>query len=190
MVVHILGMPVESKVTDIPLQLPPVASGDHRIFMSSFPTGVSVVTALDGQRRPHGLTCTSLASVTLDPPTLLVCLNTESGTLRAIRAVRCFAVNLLHSRAQKIAETFSRPVPDRFGGVRWRLSARVRQPWLMEDAFALAGCVVRKTCIVRDHEMVLGEVCEIEYAADVPLLYGLRGFATWVAGDVQKPTDA
>ncbi|MGH3787682.1 MAG: flavin reductase family protein [Pseudonocardiaceae bacterium] len=185
-----LGMQGESNITDMPLRLPPVTPGDHRTFMSSFPTGVSVVTALDGQYRPHGLTCTSLTSVTLDPPTLLVCLNTESGTLGAIRAVRHFAVNLLHSRARKTAEIFSRPAPDRFRQVRWRLSTRVRQPWLTEDAFALAGCVVQETRIVCDHEMVLGEVCEVEYAVDVPLLYGLRGFATWVAGDVQKRTDA
>ncbi|MFI6458779.1 flavin reductase family protein, partial [Streptosporangium amethystogenes] len=46
-----------------------------RGFMSSYFTGVTIIASIDGDERPHGLTCNSLTSVTLDPPTLLVCLD-------------------------------------------------------------------------------------------------------------------
>src|SRR5439155_979792 len=45
-----------------------------RAMMSAFPTGVAVVTTTDADGRPHGMTCSSVCSVTLEPPTLLVCL--------------------------------------------------------------------------------------------------------------------
>ena len=68
-----------------------------RALMTRFPTGVTVVTAMDGGGRPQGMTCSSLASVCLRPPTLLVCLRTLSATQRAVEATGAFAVNLLHS---------------------------------------------------------------------------------------------
>jgi len=158
--------------------------------MSSFPTGVSVVTAVDRQGRPHGMTCTSLSSVTLAPPTLLVCLNTGSGTLRAIRDSGYFAVNLLHARARQVALMFSGPVPDRFGRVPWRLSEQTRQPWLVRDAFALAGCSMRRSAVIGDHEVVLGEVCEVVHSPDVPLLYGMRRFSAWLSDEAPEPIGA
>ncbi|MGH3800621.1 MAG: flavin reductase family protein, partial [Pseudonocardiaceae bacterium] len=60
--------------------------GRFRDLMSSFPTGVSVVTALDREGHPWGATCSSLSSVTLSPPTLLVCLREQAGTLHAVLA--------------------------------------------------------------------------------------------------------
>ena len=87
----------------------------YRDFMSMFPTGVAVVTALDLYGMPHGLTCTALASVTLNPPTLLVCLHTGSGTLAAVRARGVFAVNLSHSGARGTAELFGSATTDRAG---------------------------------------------------------------------------
>lgn len=159
----------------------PVRREDYRGLMSAFPTGVAVITAVDRNGRPHGLTCTSLTSVTLDPPTLLVCLDVRSGTLAAARYRGCFAVNLLHAGGQRAAEVFSSPIPDRFSQVVWRPSARMRQPWLRGDAFALAECVVVEDSTVGDHAVLFGEVMNVEQRKDVPLLYGLRTFAGWRA---------
>lgn len=155
-----------------------VTAADHRALMSLFPTGVAIITAIDDTGEPHGMTCTSLSSVALSPPTLLVCLNQASGTLRAVRGGR-FAVNLLHARGRKAAEVFSSAVENRFSVVRWRRSEVTGMPWLAEDAHAFAGCVVRESTVVGDHEVVLGEVCEIVQARDLPLLYGMREFSVW-----------
>lgn len=166
------------------MSAPTVAAGsveldDYRGLMSAFPTGVAVITAVDHAGRPHGLTCTSLTSVTLSPPTLLVCLDLRSGTLAAIQHCGYFAVNLLRSRSRRAAELFSSRAPDRFSQVSWLPSPWTRQPWLRDDAFALAECTVVDVSVIGDHSVMFGEVVNVEQTIDVPLLYGLRRFSGW-----------
>ncbi|MBB5153126.1 flavin reductase family protein [Saccharopolyspora phatthalungensis] len=178
-------------MVDVPIQpsaptvrsLPPhpaaVAVDDYRSLMSAFPTGVAVITTVDDEGKPHGLTCTSLSSVTLAPPTLLVCLHQHSGTLGALGARGGFAVNLLHARARHVAEIFSSGVDDRFGKVAWCAAPRTGAPKLVTDAFAIAECTVTGTHMVGDHAVVLGVVVGVAHVADVPLLYGMRRFDSW-----------
>ncbi|GAA0897430.1 hypothetical protein GCM10009557_72090 [Virgisporangium ochraceum] len=149
-----------------------------RSLMSSFPSGVAVVTAVDPDGSPHGMTCTSLSSVTVDPPTLLVCLNVHSGTLAAAVAGGWFAVNLLADRARPIAELFAAPVPHRFRYVRWCPSPTAGVPWLAETV-AAAECRVSRTVTAGDHEVVFGEVEAVSCTGGDPLLYGRRQFSAW-----------
>ncbi|WP_080678073.1 flavin reductase family protein [Salinispora pacifica] len=147
-----------------------------RTFMRGYVTGVAVVTSTGADDQPHGLTCNSLASVTMDPPTLLVCLDTCSGTLAAIRERDSFMVNLLHAAARQTAEMFAAPRPDRFGAVAWRLSPRRALPWLAEDAFAAAECDVVDLRTVGDHVVVFGRVVKAAGGEGRPLLYGRRSY--------------
>jgi flavin reductase (DIM6/NTAB) family NADH-FMN oxidoreductase RutF len=156
------------------------ATQEYLDLMSGFPTGVAVVTAVDGQGGPHGLTCTSLSSVTASPPVLLTCLNIRSGTLAAVVASGAFAVNLLHAGGRDAAEAFSSAGPDRFGRTAWRPSKTLGVPVLTEDAFATAECAVERTIVAGDHVVVFGRVVRIEQADGVPLLYGRRRFSTWL----------
>jgi len=153
---------------------------EYRALMAAFPTGVAVVTAIAADGLPRGLTCTSLASVTLEPPTLLVCLNLRSGTLRAIETNGVFAVNLLHAGAQRAAEVFSTPVPDRFERVAWQPHGSAGVPRLVDDAFALAECRLIDAQQIGDHAIVLGEVASVAHTPAVPLLYGERQFSAWL----------
>src|SRR5256885_16017012 len=88
-------------------------------FMSGFPPGVSIVSAFDEEDRPLGMTCTSLCSVTLSPPTLLVCLRQGSPTLDAVLTTGTFSVNLLAHHARPTAALFGSGAPDRFDRVAW-----------------------------------------------------------------------
>lgn len=146
--------------------------------MSTFCTGVTVVTAIGGDGRPHGLTCTSLTSVTVSPPTLMVCLGERSGTLAAIRDSERFAVNLLHDGGRRAAEVFSSAAPDRFDRVPWRHGV-TGGLWLVEDAFAVAECRVVKAVAIGDHVAVFGEVAHVRQRVETPLLYGMRRFGSW-----------
>lgn len=150
----------------------------YRDLMSSFPTGVAVVTSLDAEGTPRGMTCSSLTSVTVAPPTLLVSLRRGSATLEAVTGHGGFAVNLLHSGGRRTAELFAGPEPDRFARLCWRRSPS-GLPHLADDAFAVADCRVTGLLDVHDHTLVLGEVRTIVRSAGIPLLYGLRRFTTW-----------
>jgi flavin reductase (DIM6/NTAB) family NADH-FMN oxidoreductase RutF len=156
-----------------------VPVGAYRTLMSCFPTGVAVVTTTDPDGRPKGLTCSSLSSVTLNPPTLLVCVTTTSPVLAAIQRRGSFAANLLHARGRQAASVFSSPVPDRFARIIWRPTVDFGLPWLIEDAFAIAECRLTRSVVVGDHTMVLGEVMAVRHTDDVPLLYGKRRYSAW-----------
>ncbi|HZN19459.1 MAG TPA: flavin reductase family protein [Micromonosporaceae bacterium] len=152
---------------------------DFRSFMARFPTGVAVVTTLDSAGIPRGMTCSSVCSVTLKPPTLLVCLRCGSPTLNAVLDRGLFAVNLLHERAQPVAQLFASGQPDRFDRVRWHAEPGA-VPHLVDDAHAVADCRVSHTDLVGDHMVVFGEVQQVwQQPAPEPLLYGLRQYAAW-----------
>ncbi|MFE1291249.1 flavin reductase family protein [Streptomyces sp. NPDC058751] len=164
----------------------PPAAPDFRSLMSTFPTGVAVVTTMGPTGRPWGMTCSSVTSITTDPPTLLVSLRRGSPTLTALQQCSTFAVNLLHHRGRPAAELFSSGDPDRFDRVAWRGGSGLGGPHLLDDAHAVADCRVDRTLSVGDHVVVFGEVFRIERhqpAPPRPLLYGLRQYRSWSAAD-------
>ncbi|MFC4536636.1 flavin reductase family protein [Sphaerisporangium dianthi] len=151
---------------------------DMRHLMAGFPTGVSVVTAVTGAGDPRGMTCTSLCSVALDPPTLLVCLRRGSPTLDAVVDSGALAVNLLHRQGRSTAELFGSGAPDRFDQVPW--TPAPGGPHLVEAAHTIADCTVGACQNVGDHAVVMAEVTMItKLCAPAPLLYGMRRYGSW-----------
>ncbi|CAL9674505.1 Flavin reductase (NADPH) (plasmid) [Streptomyces sp. enrichment culture] len=154
-----------------------------RDMMASFPTGVSVVTACDVGGAPRGMTCSSLCSLSVDPPTLLICLRTESPTLAAVRTSGSFAVNLLHGGAEQVAALFASGAPDRFDRVAWRPAGLTRSPALIEAAHSIAECAVDRTYPAGDHVIVVGTMHTVErLRQDSALLYGFRRYVEWSWG--------
>jgi flavin reductase (DIM6/NTAB) family NADH-FMN oxidoreductase RutF len=157
-------------LTDLPVV-------DFRALMARFPTGVAVVTTLDEHGAPRGMTVSSVCSVTLSPPTLLVCLRKGSPTLDAVLEQGRFTVNFLHGQAQTVAELFASGAPDRFDLIPWELPPDAGGPHLHEDAHSVADCRVSRTEHVGDHIVVFGEVFAVSERQDrAPLVYGLREY--------------
>ncbi|GAA1268310.1 flavin reductase [Kitasatospora nipponensis] len=160
--------------------IPVAAAADFRALMSGFPTGVSVVASYAPDGEPRGMTCSAVCSVTLEPPTLLTCLRTETRTLSAVLDSRRFTVNLLHGRARATAELFGSGAADRFGQVRWTRGPNGGGPQLVDDAHAIADCRVSAAHQVGSHTVVYGEVVRIVLLPGRgPLLYGMREYAAW-----------
>jgi flavin reductase (DIM6/NTAB) family NADH-FMN oxidoreductase RutF len=157
------------------------ATAGFRSFMAAYPAGVAIVTTIEPGGHPCGMTCTSLCSVTLRPPTILVCLRGSSPTLAAIVRRATFAVNLLHQAAEPAAALFASGAPDRFDRVRWYYSQDLGGPQLPDDAHATAHCSLSRAEPVGDHTVIFGEVFKIWQRAEPPqpLLYGQRRYAAW-----------
>lgn len=160
---------------------------DIRPFMATFPAGVGVITAREPGGPLRGMTCTSICSVALEPPTLLVCLRRDSLTLGAVLASSGFALNLLHDEARATAEIFASSVPDRFAQVAWHLPSACKGPHLVNDAHSVADCQVVHAETFGDHVIVFGEVLQIAQQREVlPLLYGLRRYIRWPGNEVAR----
>ncbi|WP_211277658.1 flavin reductase family protein [Couchioplanes caeruleus] len=150
--------------------------------MSTFPSGVAVVTTSDLDGQPWGMTCSSVCSVTLEPPTLLLCLRRGSPTLTAMLRRSTLAVNLLHTRGRATADLFASGNPHRFDLVRWSADPEAGGPHLVDDAHAIADCRISRTVSAHDHIVVFGEVLRVQHpvvADPSPLLYGLRQYSSW-----------
>ncbi|MEU3058855.1 flavin reductase family protein [Streptomyces subrutilus] len=151
-----------------------------RSLMSEFPTGVCAVTTRDPDGEPWGMTCSSVTSVSLAPPTLLVNLRAGSPTLRALLASGSFSVNFLHARARETAELFASGNPDRFALVPWEQAPGAGGPHLVRDAHTVADCEVVLTQPMGDHVTVYGGARRITRQHSLPpLLYGQRQFRSW-----------
>ncbi|MFE7116587.1 flavin reductase family protein [Streptomyces sp. NPDC057654] len=171
-----------------------ISAAQFRSLMTTFPSGVTVVTSSQEGRPPRGATCSSLSSVATEPATLLVCLKQTSHTLAAILGSAAFAVNLLHDQAEHTAALFASSVPDRFARVRWTDEPSFGGPHLVDDAHTVADCHVARTVPVGDHTVVFGEVFRVSTPtgrSSDPLLYALRSYWSMNQGEAAiRPVDA
>ena len=162
------------------------------LFLEGFPSGVSIVTALGRRSAPCGLTCSSLARITLSPPTIMVSIRTGSPTLAAAISRGRLAVNILHEQARATADLFASGDPGRFGRVDWRLPEGAAGPHLIDDAHVIADCMVVQTVEIGASCAVFAEVTRVtgQRIAE-PLLYGRHRYARWSdAAGVPPPEPA
>ena len=74
---------------------------------AKFPTGVTIVTVLDAEGSPHGMTASSFTSVSLDPPLIAICVDLRSQTLSRLRTSGFFAVNVLEASQEALSRCFA-----------------------------------------------------------------------------------
>ncbi|SFM46907.1 flavin reductase/cob(II)yrinic acid a,c-diamide reductase [Pleomorphomonas diazotrophica] len=86
--------------------LPPATGEAFRDAIARLPSGVNIVTSA-GSAGKAGFTATAVASVSDDPPTVLVCLNRKSPQNKLMRENAQFAVNLLPKDAVTLANIFA-----------------------------------------------------------------------------------
>lgn len=136
---------------------------------------MTIVTAADSGRQ-FGTTVSAVSSVSLEPPTLLVCLNRTSRTREVVDRTSRFAVNILGVGQGDLARTFATDRDDKFDGVEFE-TGRFGVP-LLRDAIAHIECTVRETATSGTHTVFFGEVQRAERFEGEPILY-YRGQVGW-----------
>jgi flavin reductase (DIM6/NTAB) family NADH-FMN oxidoreductase RutF len=150
-----------------------VAPEAFRDTLKLFASGITIVTAtLDGVR--FGMTCTSFASVSLEPPLVIVCLERDSHTLAAVSGANYFAVSILGTEQEDIARSFSRPGDKPFD--EFPNHPAPNGASLIEGAIGWLACEVVSNVVSGDHNVVVGRVEDCASAEGPPILYFNRGY--------------
>ena len=141
-----------------------------RDALGSFATGVTVVTCVDSEGQPFGLTVNSFTSVSLDPPLLLVCVAKPARCAIPLVEAERFAINVLQTGQQPASIRFSTRDEDRFGATPWS-TGETGVPLLMES-LGVFECERFAVYDGGDHHILVGRVMKASFDAGLdPLLY-------------------
>jgi flavin reductase (DIM6/NTAB) family NADH-FMN oxidoreductase RutF/DNA-binding GntR family transcriptional regulator len=132
-----------------------VTPDTFRDAIGHFASGVTVITAAHGGER-FGATASAVSSLSLDPPMLLVCLNRESATGRAVEQTGHFAVNVLAQDQGALARHFASRSADKFAGLD--VADGEHGVPLLVDALAQFECSVGEHVTGGTHSVFLAEV--------------------------------
>ena len=149
----------------------PIDKELFRRVLSNFAAGVTIVTTVDAERRPHGLTATAFTSVSLDPPLVLVCIDKKAETFAQFAPAGVFAVNFLALDQQDLSQRFAKHGGEKFNGVGWR-SGVLGTP-LIDGAIGYVECRIKHAYEGGDHIIYVGEI-ESADANDAPPLLHFR----------------
>src|SRR3954454_21307517 len=164
-----------------------LTSDEFREVISHFASGVTVITAVhDG--RPYGTTASAVTSLSLEPPMLLICMNKQSETGRAVAASRRFGVNILGANQADLAERFARKGGDKFAGVPVS-EGKWGEP-LFDEALATLECSVAEETTGGTHYVFLAEVESGSARGGAPLAYFRGKFGRLELDDELRTADA
>jgi flavin reductase (DIM6/NTAB) family NADH-FMN oxidoreductase RutF len=157
----------------------PVTHGEFFAIMSAFPTGVAIVTTLEPDGTPRGLTTNAVTSVSADPPILLVSVDRGGRTLPALVHRKRFVVNFMRDDCAELCALFASKADDKFSQAAWTPGLG-GVPILHEGAVAHAECSTLEELEVGDHVVVTGlvEAGSPPAAADVPIVYFRREYSS------------
>lgn len=148
-----------------------VDAQDFKNALAHWTTGVTVVTTLSGERH-IGITASSLTSLSLDPPQILICVARKLHTHQAIVESGAFAVNILNIEQLQWGMRFAGMIPengDRFAGIDF--TTAVTGCAILPGVLGWLDCTLRHAYDGDDHTIFVGEVQAAGSQAGGPLLY-------------------
>lgn len=146
-----------------------VTPDEFREGLSRFASGVTVVTTLDADGIPHGLTVSAFCSLSLEPPLVLICIEKGIRSHQALSSASRFVVNILSSEQLEVSSRFASPLEDRFEGVEWRPG--IEGAPVIEGTLASLECTIHSSFEGGDHTIFVGRVESVSVSDRAPLLY-------------------
>jgi flavin reductase (DIM6/NTAB) family NADH-FMN oxidoreductase RutF len=151
-----------------------------RSVIGHFATGVTVVTTAAGEEL-QGMTANAVASLSLDPVMLLVCVEKTTHTHALLERGRVFTVNVLAADQEDVSRLFAQRAEPESGslrGQRFRIGRNGGAP-ILEGALAYLDCDVAYVLDGGDHSIVVGRVVDAQVVRETrPLLFFRGGYHT------------
>lgn len=156
----------------------PVSQSRFRSVLGRLAGGVAVVTSVEPDGTPRGLTATAVCSVSLDPPLVLASLDRGSRTHTAVEASGVYAINLLASDQEALAVRFARKEAGKFRGLEVETAATGAP--VLGGAMGFLDCAVAREVPAGDHTLFVGGVEEADLRGDAgrPLIYHMGRYGT------------
>jgi len=139
-----------------------------RAFHRCFVTGITVVT-LRVDDEPRGLAVNAFASLSLDPPLVMVSISRTAQTYEAFFATDVFGVNLLAADQADVARRFAVSGGDKFAGLDWQ-SGPHGTP-MLEGSMAFLEARLENRIEAGTHVLFIGRVLEARASGKEPLIY-------------------
>jgi flavin reductase (DIM6/NTAB) family NADH-FMN oxidoreductase RutF len=137
-----------------------------RQSVSRFATGIAVVSCLDDDDLPQGMTISSFTSISLDPASVLVSLR-PGRTHQMIRRRGWYGVSVLAGDQEAWSRHFSgKPRPG--VGAEWEMKSQVP---VLRDALAWFECEVDSVLQVHDHTLFVARVIDCSHVSGSPLMF-------------------
>jgi flavin reductase (DIM6/NTAB) family NADH-FMN oxidoreductase RutF len=168
--------PIDARTNAVNRATPEGHGAAFRLAMREFASGVALVAAVHGDER-SGCTATSLCSLSLEPPSLIVCIERGSATLAVIRSAGAFGVSVVGGAHDALADRFAGRTglkgASRFAGADWT-TLTTGAP-LLADALASMDCTVEEVLERHTHAIVIGRVVAVRRHTGAPALLHWRG---------------
>lgn len=148
---------------------------DFRKTLGQFATGVTIITTIDADGAPLGVTASSFNSVSMDPPLILWSLAKDALSLPAYRDSESFIVHVLNSEQEQLSNLFARRGADKFDEVEF-MPGLGGAP-LLNDCAATFQCKTRHQYEGGDHIIFVGEVMVCDSSDKDPLLFHAGRYA-------------
>ena len=146
-----------------------------RAVLGRFATGVTVVTTRDRRGRDLGMTVSAFASVSLDPPLVLICIDHSASMYTVISKAQGFIVNILSEGQEAIARRFAERGPNRFDGLGFERGQTGIA--VLDDVLGYVECETISCHEAGDHDVIVGTVQVAVSNEGKPLLYYRGGYA-------------
>jgi (E)-2-((N-methylformamido)methylene)succinate hydrolase len=160
-----------------------VDASSFRTVLGHSPTAVCVLTTCDVEGRNHGITVSSYASLSLDPPLILACIDHRARIHQVLCTARSFSISVLNAEQECIARRFSSHRDDRFAGIE--SSRGISGNLLITGALAHLECELVDRYEGGDHSIIIGAVKFAQGRTGRPLLH-FRGAYTELAPDCER----
>ena len=161
-----------------------IEGSEFRRVLGYYPTGVTVITAVD-DAGPTGMAIGSFVSVSLDPPLVAFLPQLSSDTWERMKPAGNFCVNVLGDDQQDLCGVFAGSEADKFAGVGWRSEATGAP--VIAGSIAWIDCELHAIHDGGDHDIVIGAVKALGSDADLvseprsPLLFCQGGYGRYEA---------